>query len=83
MFETQAHIQVIEPTKKKYAYLNWTLDIPSIEGYKNNLIALLRVEDIPPTHPHVQHHPLLFIGKLTLLPLLMTLVALQHTRRPS
>ncbi|KAA0047201.1 hypothetical protein E5676_scaffold69G00080 [Cucumis melo var. makuwa] len=47
--------QAIEPKNEKCAYLDWTFDISSIEGYEDNPTTPLRVENAPPAHPHVLH----------------------------
>ncbi|KAA0061286.1 hypothetical protein E5676_scaffold39G00340 [Cucumis melo var. makuwa] len=83
-------VQAIELTNEECAYLDRTIDIPSTECYEDNPIAPLRVKDVPPTHLYAQHlmpslniHPLLFLMRITSLPLLVTMVVLQHTQSSS
>ncbi|KGN44191.1 hypothetical protein Csa_015851 [Cucumis sativus] len=45
-------MQAIEPTHEELAYLDTGLDIPSTEGYKDNLDAPLRDDDAPSFNPH-------------------------------
>lgn len=52
MFQIQICMQAIEPTHEELAYLDRGLDIPSTEGYKDNLDAPLRDDDAPSFNPH-------------------------------